>query len=162
MPNNVARRGRGSFNPNSRKASHQEQRNNNNNSDNSGSDGENTVQQKRSKTISEQAMDEDVVAGPAADVEVEGPSSPSKENNTASTSLSSHPNMAVALSAPNDNASDGLNVSMYARTTTPTSPPNVSPDKATDEDPPVDQFLVQSPTFSINRNDFQAAGSFCA
>ncbi|GBB88010.1 hypothetical protein RclHR1_14510007 [Rhizophagus clarus] len=38
-------------------------------------------------------------------------------------------------------------------------PPNVSPDKATDEDPPVDQFLVQSPTFSIDRNDFQAAAA---
>ncbi|GBB96607.1 hypothetical protein RclHR1_27970004 [Rhizophagus clarus] len=43
MPNNVARQGRGSFNPNSRKASCQERRNNNTNSDNSGSDGENTV-----------------------------------------------------------------------------------------------------------------------
>src|SRR5579884_1120117 len=100
MPNNVAKRGRGSFNPNSRKASHHERKKDNNNSDNSGSDSENTVQQKRSRTISEQAMDEDVVAGPAADVEVEGPSSPSKENNTASASLSSHPNMAAALSAP--------------------------------------------------------------
>ncbi|GBB94925.1 hypothetical protein RclHR1_24400004 [Rhizophagus clarus] len=135
MPNNVARRGRGSFNPNSRKASRQERRNNNNNSDNSGSDGENTVQQKRSRTISEQAMDEDIVADTAAGVEVEGPSSPPKENNTASTSLSSHPNMAAALSAPNDNASDGLNASMHARTTTPASPPNASPDKATDDDP---------------------------
>ncbi|GBB96366.1 hypothetical protein RclHR1_27380002 [Rhizophagus clarus] len=58
MPNNVARRGRGSFNPNSRKASRHERKKDNNNSDNSGSD--------------------------AADVEVEGPSSPPKENNTAS------------------------------------------------------------------------------
>ncbi|GET02945.1 hypothetical protein GLOIN_2v1783661 [Rhizophagus clarus] len=115
--------------------------------------------QKRSRTISEQAMDEDVVAGLAADVEVEGPSSPSKENNTATASLSSHPNMAVTLSAPNDNASDGLNASMHARTTTPASPPNASPDKATDDDLLVDQFLVQSPTFSIDRNDFQAAAA---
>ncbi|GBB97148.1 hypothetical protein RclHR1_29280003 [Rhizophagus clarus] len=68
MPNNVTRRGCGSFNPNSRKASRQERRNNNNNSDNS---------------------DEDYVAGLAADVEVEGLSSPPKENNTVSTSLSS-------------------------------------------------------------------------
>ncbi|GBB94490.1 hypothetical protein RclHR1_23660002 [Rhizophagus clarus] len=104
-------------------------------------------------------MDEDYVAGPAADVEVEGPSSPPKENNTASTSLSSHPNMAAALSAPNDNASDGLNASMHARTTTPASPLNASPDKATEIDPPADQFLVQSPTFSIDRNDFQAAAA---
>ncbi|GBB85655.1 hypothetical protein RclHR1_12140004 [Rhizophagus clarus] len=135
MPNNVARRGRGSFNPNSRKASHQERRNNNNNSDNSGSDGKNTVQQKRTRTTSDNTMDKDYVAGPAADVEVEGPSSPPKENNTASTSLSSHPNMAAALSAPNDNASDRLNASMHARTMTPASPPNASPDKATDDDP---------------------------
>ncbi|GBB96757.1 hypothetical protein RclHR1_28250004 [Rhizophagus clarus] len=133
MPNNVARRGRGSFNPNSRKASRHERKKDNNNSDNSGSDGENTVQQKRSRTISEQAMDEDIVADTAADVEVEGPSSPPKENNTASTSLSSHPIIAAALSAPNDNA--------------------------TDDDPPVDQLLVQSPTFSIERNDFQAAAA---
>ncbi|GBB96365.1 hypothetical protein RclHR1_27380001 [Rhizophagus clarus] len=48
---------------------------------------------------------------------------------------------------------------MHARTTTPASPPNASPDKATDDDPPVDQFLVQSPTFSIDRNDFQAAAA---
>ncbi|GBB87397.1 hypothetical protein RclHR1_13860009 [Rhizophagus clarus] len=159
MPNNVARRGRGSFNPNSRKASRHERKKDNNNSDNSGSDGKNTVQQKRFRTISEQAIDEDVVAGPAVDVEVEGPSSPSKENNTASASLSSHPNMAAALSAPNDNTSDGLNASMHARTMTPASPPNASPDKATEDDPPVDQFLVQSPTFSIDRNDFQAAAA---
>ncbi|GBB94537.1 hypothetical protein RclHR1_23770002 [Rhizophagus clarus] len=71
-------------------------------------------------------MDEDYVASPAADVEVEGPSSPPKENNTASTSLSSHPNMAAAFSAPNDNASDGLNASMHARTTTPASPLNAN------------------------------------
>ncbi|GBB98090.1 hypothetical protein RclHR1_31330001 [Rhizophagus clarus] len=159
MPNNIARRGRGSFNPNSRKASRQERRNNNNNSDNSGSDGENTVQQKRTQTTSDNTMDEDYVVSSAADVEVEGPSSPSNENNTASTSLSSHPNMAAALSVPNDNASDGLNASMHARTTTPASPLNASPDKATDDDPPVDQSLVQSPTFSIDRNDFQAAAA---
>ncbi|GBB91143.1 hypothetical protein RclHR1_01830002 [Rhizophagus clarus] len=138
MPNNVARRGCGSFNPNSRKASRQERKKDNNNSDNS---------------------DEDIVADTAADVEVEGFSSPPKENNTASTFLSSHPNIAAALSAPNDNASSGLNASMHARTTTPASPSNASSDKATDDDPPVDQFLVQSPTFSIERNDFQAAAA---
>ncbi|GBB95605.1 hypothetical protein RclHR1_25730005 [Rhizophagus clarus] len=106
MPNNIARRGCSSFNPNSRKASRHERKKDNNNSDNSGSDGENTIQQKHTRTTSDNTMDEDYVAGPAADVEVEGPSSPSKENNTASTSLSSHPNMAAALSAPNDNAND--------------------------------------------------------
>ncbi|GBB89010.1 hypothetical protein RclHR1_15640008 [Rhizophagus clarus] len=159
MPNNVARRGRGSFNPNSRKASRHEQKKDNNNSDNSGSDGENTVQQKHSRTVSEQAMDEDIIADAAADVEVEGPSSPPKQNNTALTSLSPHLIIAVALSAPNDNASDGLNASMHARTMTLASPPNASPDKATDDDPPIDQFLFQSPTFSIEKNDFQAAAA---
>ncbi|GBB93503.1 hypothetical protein RclHR1_21820003 [Rhizophagus clarus] len=159
MPNNVARRGRGSFNPNSRKASHHEQKKDNDNSDNSGSDGENTVQQKRSCTISEQAMDEDIIADVAADVEVEGPSSPPTQNNTASTSLFSHPNIAAALSAPHDNVSSGLYASMHARTTTSASPSNASPDKTTDDEPPVDQLLVQSPTFSIERNDFQAVAA---
>ncbi|GBC10530.1 hypothetical protein RclHR1_00970031 [Rhizophagus clarus] len=122
MPNNVARRGCGSFNSNSRKASHQEQKKDNNNSDNSGFDSENTVQQKRSETVSEQAMDEDIIADTAADAGVEVLASSPKENNTASTSLSSHPNIAAALSAPNDNASDGLNASMHARTMTHASP----------------------------------------
>ncbi|GBC09973.1 hypothetical protein RclHR1_09240007 [Rhizophagus clarus] len=131
MPNNVARQGCGSFNPNSRKTSRQERKKDNNNSDNSGSDGKNTVQQKRSRTISEQAMDEDIVADTAADAGVEVLASSPQENNTASTSLSSHPNIATALSAPN----------------------------ATDDDPPVDRILIQSPTFSIERNDFQAAAA---
>ncbi|GBB85661.1 hypothetical protein RclHR1_12140010 [Rhizophagus clarus] len=159
MPNNVAKRGRGSFNPNSRKASHHERKKDNNNSDNSGSDSENTVQQKRSRTISEQAMDEDIVADTAADAGVEVLASPPKENNTTSTSLSSHPNIAAALSMPHDNAYGRLDASMHARTKTAASPPNASPDKATDDDPPVDQLLVQSPTFSIDRNDFQAAAA---
>ncbi|GBB98012.1 hypothetical protein RclHR1_31190001 [Rhizophagus clarus] len=154
MPNNVARRGCGSFNPNSRKTSHHERKKDNNNSDNSGSDGENTVQQKRSRTISEQAMDEDIVADTAADAGVEVLVSSPKENNTASTSLSSHPIIAAVLSAPNDNVSGGLDASMHARTMTSASLLNASPDKATDDDPPVDQLLVQSPTFSIERNDF--------
>ncbi|GBB84202.1 hypothetical protein RclHR1_10820008 [Rhizophagus clarus] len=132
MPNNVARRGRGSFNPNSRKASCHEQKKDNNNSDNSGSDGENTVQQKRSRTISEQAIDEDIVADTAADAGVEVLASLPKENNTASTSLSSHPNIAAALSALNDNKSGGLDASMHVRTMTPASPltPAAAPNSA--------------------------------
>ncbi|GBB93751.1 hypothetical protein RclHR1_22240006 [Rhizophagus clarus] len=123
MPNNVARRGRGSFNPNSRKASHHERKKDNNNSDNSGSDGENTVQQKRSRTISEQAMDEDIVANTAADAGVKALASSPKENSTASTSLSSHLNIAAALSAPNDNASDGLNANDFQAAAAPNSAP---------------------------------------
>ncbi|GBB85729.1 hypothetical protein RclHR1_01220025 [Rhizophagus clarus] len=45
-------------------------------------------------------MDEDFVADTAADVGVDGLSSPPKENNTVSTSLSSPPNSAAASSAP--------------------------------------------------------------
>ncbi|GBB87858.1 hypothetical protein RclHR1_14350007 [Rhizophagus clarus] len=104
-------------------------------------------------------MDEDIVADTAADAGVEVLTSSPKENTTASTSLSSYPNITAAPSAPNDNASDGLNASMHARTMTSASPPNASPDKATNDDSPVDQFLVQSPTFSIDRNDFQAAAA---
>ncbi|GBB92971.1 hypothetical protein RclHR1_20930004 [Rhizophagus clarus] len=138
---NSMTQGRGSFNPNSRKASHHKQKKDNNNSDNSGSDGENTVQQKCSRTISEQAIDDDIIADTVADAGVEVLASSPKENNTASTSLSSRPNIAAALSAPNDNASGGLDASMHARTITPASLPNASPDKATDDDPPVNQLL---------------------
>ncbi|GBB95026.1 hypothetical protein RclHR1_24620005 [Rhizophagus clarus] len=159
MPNNVARRGCGSFNPNSRKASRHERKKDNNNSDNSSSDSENTVQQKCSRTTSEQAMDEDIIANTAADVGIDGPSSPPKENNTASTSLSSHPNIAAALSVPDSNASDGLNASMHAHTMTPASPPNTSPDKAIDNNLLADHIPVQTPTFSIERNDYQAAAA---
>ncbi|GBB86339.1 hypothetical protein RclHR1_12760007 [Rhizophagus clarus] len=87
-------------------------------------------------TISEQAIDEDIITDTAADAGVEVLASSPKENNTASTSLSSHPNIAAALSAPNDNASGGLDVSMHARTTTSASPPNASLDMATEDDPP--------------------------
>ncbi|GBC05504.1 hypothetical protein RclHR1_06260010 [Rhizophagus clarus] len=110
-------------------------------------------------TISKQAMDEDIIADTAADVKVEGPSSPPKENNTASTSLSSPPNTAAALSAPGNNASDGLNTSMHARTRTSASSPNASPDMDTADDFPVDPLLIHTLTFSIERKDYQAAAA---
>ncbi|GBC05505.1 hypothetical protein RclHR1_06260011 [Rhizophagus clarus] len=69
-------------------------------------------------------MDEDVVADTAADTGVEVLTSSPKENNTAFTSLFSHLNIAAALSAPNDNASGGLDASMHARTMTSASPLN--------------------------------------
>ncbi|GBB87292.1 hypothetical protein RclHR1_13730002 [Rhizophagus clarus] len=125
---NAARRG-GSFpNTNSRRANRHNKRNNNNNSDNSSSD--------------------------AADVEVDGPSSSPKENNTALTSLASPPNDAAASSTPCNNASDGLNASMHARTMTPASPSNASPNEATVDDLPVDIIPILSPTFSFDRNDW--------
>ncbi|GBB90684.1 hypothetical protein RclHR1_17710006 [Rhizophagus clarus] len=154
---NVARRGGGFPNTNSRRANHHNKRNNNNNSDNSSSGGESAAQQKCTRTHSENTMDEDFVADTVADVGVEGLSSPPKENNTVSTSLSSPPNSAAAFSAPNNDASNSLNASMHARTTTSASPPNASPDKATADDSPVDQIPILSPTFSFNRNDYQAA-----
>ncbi|GES94399.1 hypothetical protein GLOIN_2v1673942 [Rhizophagus clarus] len=104
-------------------------------------------------------MDEDIIADTAADVKVEGPSSPPKENNTASTSLSSPPNTAAALSAPGNNASDGLNTSMHARTRTSASSPNASPDMDTADDFPVDPLLIHTLTFSIERKDYQAAAA---
>ncbi|GBB86318.1 hypothetical protein RclHR1_12740004 [Rhizophagus clarus] len=112
----------------SRKANHHKRKKDNNNSDNSGSN--------------------------AADVGVDGFSSPPKKNNTASTSLSSPPNITAALSAPDNYASGGLNVSMHARTMTPASLSNASPDKATANDPLVDQISIHTPTFSIKRNDY--------
>ncbi|GBC01507.1 hypothetical protein RclHR1_04200025 [Rhizophagus clarus] len=100
-------------------------------------------------------MDEDNVTKTAADVGVDGSSSPPKENNTASTFLSSALNVTAALSAPNSNASGGLNASMHARTMTPASPPKASPDKATADNPPVNLLPVQTPTFSIERMIFK-------
>ncbi|GBB98464.1 hypothetical protein RclHR1_32330001 [Rhizophagus clarus] len=48
---------------------------------------------------------------------------------------------------------------MHARTTTSASPPNASPDKATADDSPVDLIPISSPTFSFDRNDYQAAAA---
>ncbi|GBB99923.1 hypothetical protein RclHR1_36850001 [Rhizophagus clarus] len=104
-------------------------------------------------------MDEDYVADTAADVGADGLSSPPKENNTVSTSLSSPPNRAAAFSAPSNDASSSLNASMHARTMTPASPPNASPDKATADDSSVDQIPIPSPNFSFDRNDYQAAAA---
>ncbi|GBB95442.1 hypothetical protein RclHR1_25370001 [Rhizophagus clarus] len=104
-------------------------------------------------------MDEDFIADTAADVGVDSLSSPSKENNTVSTFLSSPLNSAAASSAPSNDASTSLNVSMHARTTTSAFPPNASPDKATADASPVDQIPIPSPTFSFDRNDYQAAAA---
>ncbi|GBB98044.1 hypothetical protein RclHR1_31210001 [Rhizophagus clarus] len=156
---NVARRGGGLPNTNSRRAHRHNKRNNNNTSDNSSSDGESTAQQKRTRTLSANTMDEDFVADIAADAGVDSLSSPPKKNNTVSTSLSSPPNSAAASSAPTNDASNSLNASMHARTTTSASPLNASPDKATADDSPVDQIPIPSPTFSFDRNDYQAAAA---
>ncbi|GBC05510.1 hypothetical protein RclHR1_06260016 [Rhizophagus clarus] len=50
-------------------------------------------------------------------------------------------------------------MSMHARTTTSASPPNASSDKATADDAPDNQMPIPSPTFSFNRNDYQATAT---
>ncbi|GBB83881.1 hypothetical protein RclHR1_10550001 [Rhizophagus clarus] len=120
---NVARRGGGLPNTNSRRAHRHNKRNNNNNSDNSSSDGESTAQQKCTRTLSASTMDEDFVADTAADVGVDSLSSPPKENNTVSTSLSSPPNRAAASSAPSNDASTSLNANDYQAAAAPNSAP---------------------------------------
>ncbi|GBC19757.1 hypothetical protein GLOIN_2v1673942 [Rhizophagus irregularis DAOM 181602=DAOM 197198] len=108
MSGNYAKRGRRSHNPNSRKASRQE-RKNNNNSDNLSSDGENTIQQKRNHTITENSMDEDYVAdNQTADVGVDGPSFSPQQNISGENTLTSFLNKSAAPTAPNtNNAPDG-------------------------------------------------------
>ncbi|GBC25424.2 hypothetical protein GLOIN_2v1673942 [Rhizophagus irregularis DAOM 181602=DAOM 197198] len=107
MSGNYAKRGRGSHNPNSRKASRQE-RKNNNNSDNSSSDGENTVQQKRNRTITENSMEEDYVADDqTADVGVDGPSSSPQQNISGENTLTSSLKKSAAPTAPSHVASSG-------------------------------------------------------
>ncbi|PKC53368.1 hypothetical protein RhiirA1_479440 [Rhizophagus irregularis] len=61
MSGNYAKRGRGSYNPNSRKAVRHDKKHTKD-SDNSSSDGENTIQQKRNYTVTENSIDEDYVA----------------------------------------------------------------------------------------------------
>ncbi|GBB94063.1 hypothetical protein RclHR1_22850004 [Rhizophagus clarus] len=60
---------------------------------------------------------------------------------------------------PNSNASGGLDASMHAQTMTLALSLNASPDKATDKDLLIDCIPVLTPTFSIERNDYQAAAA---
>ncbi|EXX66275.1 hypothetical protein RirG_125390 [Rhizophagus irregularis DAOM 197198w] len=80
MSGNYAKRGRGSYNPNSRKTVHHENKHKKD-SDNSSSDSENTVQQKRNRMITKNSMDEDYVADvQTADVGKDSSSSSSQQN----------------------------------------------------------------------------------
>ncbi|GBC46911.1 hypothetical protein GLOIN_2v1673942 [Rhizophagus irregularis DAOM 181602=DAOM 197198] len=87
---NLARRGGGSYNPNSNKAARQEKKNNKKQlSDNSGSDSDNTSQ-KRSRIITKDSMDEDYedfVADAPADGGLVGSTSTAipQQNNSRST-----------------------------------------------------------------------------
>ncbi|GET51094.1 hypothetical protein GLOIN_2v1766278 [Rhizophagus irregularis DAOM 181602=DAOM 197198] len=161
MSGNYAKRGRGSHNPNSRKASRQE-RKNNNNSDNSSSDGKNTIQQKRNRTITENSMEEDYVADDqTADVGVDGPSSSPQQNISGENTLASSPNKSAAPTAPSHVASSGhVDASMHAPSNKDLQlPPNASPNLDTNGAPDGDQTPDPVVTFAITRDDFQAAAA---
>ncbi|CAB4406666.1 unnamed protein product [Rhizophagus irregularis] len=102
MSGNFARRGRG--NPNSNRSARQEKKNNNNKkqlSDNSGSDSDNTVQQKRTRIITDNTMDEDYVADDqTADVGKDGPSSSPQQNISGENTSTSSPKNSAAPTAP--------------------------------------------------------------
>ncbi|GET57912.1 hypothetical protein GLOIN_2v1673942 [Rhizophagus irregularis DAOM 181602=DAOM 197198] len=161
MSGNYAKRGRGSHNPNSRKASRQE-RKNNNNSDNSSSDGENTIQQKRNRTITENSMEEDYVADDqTADVGVDGPSSSPQQNISGENTLASSPKRSAVPTAPSHVASSGnVDASMHAPSNKDLQqPPNASPNLNTNGAPDGDQTPDPVVTFAITRDDFQAAAA---
>ncbi|GET60059.1 hypothetical protein GLOIN_2v1766278 [Rhizophagus irregularis DAOM 181602=DAOM 197198] len=161
MSGNYAKRGRGSHNPNSRKASRQEQKNNNN-SDNSSSDGENTIQQKRNRTITENSMEEDYVADDqTADVGVDGPSSSPQQNISGENTLASSLKKSAAPTAPSHVASSGnVDASMHAPSNKDLQqPPNASPNLDTSGAPDGDQTPDPVVTFAITRDDFQAAAA---
>ncbi|GET62893.1 hypothetical protein GLOIN_2v1766278 [Rhizophagus irregularis DAOM 181602=DAOM 197198] len=161
MSGNYAKRGRGSHNPNSRKTSRQE-RKNNNISDNSSSDGENTVQQKRNRTITENSMEEDYVADDqTADVGVDGFSSSPQQNISGENTLTSSPKKSAAPTAPSHVASSGnVDASMHAPLNKDLQqPPNASPNLDTNGAPDGDQTPDPVVTFAITRDDFQAAAA---
>ncbi|GET56088.1 hypothetical protein GLOIN_2v1673942 [Rhizophagus irregularis DAOM 181602=DAOM 197198] len=161
MSGNYAKRGRGSHNPNSRKASRQE-RKNNNNSDNSSSDGENTIQQKRNRTITENSMEEDYVAdAQTADVGVDGPSSSPQQNISGENTLTSSPNKSAAPTASSHITSPrNVDASMHAPSNKDLQqPPNASPNLDTNDAPDDDQTPDPVVTLTITRDDFQAAAA---
>ncbi|GBC26347.2 hypothetical protein GLOIN_2v1673942 [Rhizophagus irregularis DAOM 181602=DAOM 197198] len=160
MSGNYAKRGRGSHNPNSRKASRQERKNNN--SDNSSSDGENTVQQKRNRTITENSMEEDYVADDqTADVGVDGFSSSPQQNISGENTLTSSPKKSAAPTAPSHVASSGnVDASMHAPLNKDLQqPPNASPNLDTNGAPDDDHTPDPVVTLAITREDFQAAAA---
>ncbi|GET52415.1 hypothetical protein GLOIN_2v1673942 [Rhizophagus irregularis DAOM 181602=DAOM 197198] len=161
MSGNYAKRGRGSHNPNSRKASRQE-RKNNNNSDNSSSDGENTVQQKRNRMITENSMEEDYVADvQTADVGVDGLSSSPQQNISGENTSTSSPKKSAAPTAPSHVASSGnVDASMHAPLNKDLQqPPNASPNLDTNGAPDDDHTPDPVVTLAITREDFQAAAA---
>ncbi|GBC46011.1 hypothetical protein GLOIN_2v1766278 [Rhizophagus irregularis DAOM 181602=DAOM 197198] len=161
MSGNYAKRGHGSHNPNSRKASRQEQKNNNN-SDNSSSDGENTVQQKRNRTITENSMEEDYVADDqTADVGVDGFFSSPQQNISGENTSTSSPKKSAVPTAPSHVASSGnVDASMHAPSNKDLQqPPNVSPNLNTYGAPNDNQTPDPVVTLAMTRDDFQAAAT---
>ncbi|PKY58212.1 hypothetical protein RhiirA4_479937 [Rhizophagus irregularis] len=160
MSGNYARRGRG--NPNSNRSARQEKKNNKKQlSDNSGSDSDNTVQQKRSRIITDTTMDEDYVADDqTADVGKDGPFSFPQQNISGENTSTSSLKNTTAPTAPGYVASPGnMDASMHAPSNKDKQPLNASPDMDTNGAPSGDQSPDPTVTFSIDRQDFQAAAA---
>ncbi|GBC44013.2 hypothetical protein GLOIN_2v1673942 [Rhizophagus irregularis DAOM 181602=DAOM 197198] len=169
MSRNLARRGGGSYNPNSNKAARQEKKNNKKQlSDNSGSDSDNTSQ-KRSHIITKDSMDEDYedfVADAPADGGLVGSTLTAipQQNNSRSTvqenTQASTPNNSAAPTAPGQDASSGANASIHApQNKENNSSPNASPNMDANDGTSPDQAVDPSPTITINRQDFLAAAA---
>ncbi|GET58437.1 hypothetical protein GLOIN_2v1766278 [Rhizophagus irregularis DAOM 181602=DAOM 197198] len=169
MSRNLARRGGGSYNPNSNKAARQEKKNNKKQlSDNSGSDSDNNSQ-KRSRILTKDSMDEDYedfVADAPADGGLVGSTSTAipQQNNSRSTAQentqASTPKNSAAPIAPGQDASSGANASIHAPRNKENNPsPNASPNMDVNDGTSPDQAVDPSPTITINRQDFLAAAA---
>ncbi|CAB4403199.1 unnamed protein product [Rhizophagus irregularis] len=162
MSGNYAKRGCGSYNPNSRKtARHERKSETSPDNSNNNSDSENTVQQKRTRIITENSMDEDYVAdAQTADVGKDGPSSSPQQNiSNENTSISS-PKNSAAPTAPGHVASPGnVDASMHAPLNKGKLPLNASTDMEGDDASPDDQIPDPVVTLAITRDDFQAAAA---
>ncbi|GBC51286.2 hypothetical protein GLOIN_2v1766278 [Rhizophagus irregularis DAOM 181602=DAOM 197198] len=154
MSRNFAKRGGGSFNPNSNKAARQEKKNNKKQlSDNSGSDSDNNSQ-KRSRILTKDSMDEDYedfVADAPADGGLVGSTSIAipQQNNSRSTAQentqASTPNNSAAPTAPGRDASSGANASIHApRNKENNSSPNASPNKDVNDGTSPDQAKLKT------------------
>ncbi|PKC54999.1 hypothetical protein RhiirA1_446939 [Rhizophagus irregularis] len=160
MSGNYAKRGCGSHNPNSRKASCQE-RKNNNNSDNSSSNSENTIQQKRTHTLTDNSIEEDYVADDqTADVGVDGLSSSLQQNISGENTFPFSPKNSAAPTAPSHVASsENVDASMYTPSNIDKQQiPNASPYlDTTNGAPSGDHTPDPVVTLTMTRDNFQAA-----
>ncbi|GBC29896.2 hypothetical protein GLOIN_2v1766278 [Rhizophagus irregularis DAOM 181602=DAOM 197198] len=151
---NLARRGGGSYNPNSNKAARQEKKNNKKQlSDNSGSDSDNNTQ-KRSRILTKDSMDEDYedfIADAPADGGLVGSTSTAipQQNNSCSTAQentqASTPNNSAAPTAPGQDASSGANASIHApRNKENNSSPSASPNMDVNDGTSPDQVKLKT------------------